>query len=362
MTNRRDMVLSSAAIAGLTLLSMVADASNIYNINDYGAVGDGLSDDTFPIQRCLDDANGSLVRFPRGVFRITKPLRSSNGIRIVGEVASYVTHPEFVDANSKEYHFSEYSVHFPWASVVVCDGCNLIGDVDSDTVGGSDDQLKFLSNFVVIASSGAKHGIYLKNTRDLIVSNSTFIGFSEFGILTRGGITLSLEAVSYIDCGWSDLPSTYRNIDGCKSGAAIKFVANHVANDLVTIVPSHRPTTFSINNCFIWNRNHTSQNKSGYRAAQISGLNGGRISGLGTYNSVYLDVCAIVLIACHIENYGKSGKVRGDLSPRCLVLRNCQCSVLGGYYSIMSENVFNNDPIEIVNVGPNAKYASFSKF
>lgn len=43
------------------------------NIRDFGAVGDGQTDDTDAIQHALADADG-LIEFPRGEYRISKPI------------------------------------------------------------------------------------------------------------------------------------------------------------------------------------------------------------------------------------------------------------------------------------------------
>lgn len=44
------------------------------NVFDYGAVGDGLTDDTAAIQHAIDDGDG-VIEFPRGTYLISKSLR-----------------------------------------------------------------------------------------------------------------------------------------------------------------------------------------------------------------------------------------------------------------------------------------------
>jgi Pectate lyase superfamily protein len=51
----------------------VLNASMI-NVKDYGAVGDGITDDTVAIQFCLDGFIGKIIFLPTGVFIITKSL------------------------------------------------------------------------------------------------------------------------------------------------------------------------------------------------------------------------------------------------------------------------------------------------
>src|SRR5262245_36559546 len=40
---------------------------------DFGAIGDGRADDTAAIQKAVDSRQGS-IHFPKGVYRITKPI------------------------------------------------------------------------------------------------------------------------------------------------------------------------------------------------------------------------------------------------------------------------------------------------
>ena len=41
------------------------------NVCDFGATGDGTTDDTAAIQHAIDEGIG-LITFPRGIYRITK--------------------------------------------------------------------------------------------------------------------------------------------------------------------------------------------------------------------------------------------------------------------------------------------------
>lgn len=47
---------------------------SVINVKDYGAVGDGVTDDTAAIQSCLDSFTGKIIFLPTGVFITTKPL------------------------------------------------------------------------------------------------------------------------------------------------------------------------------------------------------------------------------------------------------------------------------------------------
>ncbi len=68
---RVDLLLYSAIAALLMGPHCGADAPR--TVCDYGAVGDGKSDDTAAIQRAVDEGAGD-IRFPRGTYLITQPI------------------------------------------------------------------------------------------------------------------------------------------------------------------------------------------------------------------------------------------------------------------------------------------------
>lgn len=61
---------------------------DILSIKDFGAVGDGVADDTQPFILALSAVkNGGSLRFPKGTYRITAPINinTSGGISLIGE-------------------------------------------------------------------------------------------------------------------------------------------------------------------------------------------------------------------------------------------------------------------------------------
>ena len=71
------------------------------NVKKYGAVGDGITDDTVAIQATVDacPALGGGVYFPPGTFRITAPIELREGITVVG---SGRTGTKIVDDNDDD--------------------------------------------------------------------------------------------------------------------------------------------------------------------------------------------------------------------------------------------------------------------
>ncbi|MDR3011444.1 MAG: glycoside hydrolase family 55 protein [Sphingobacterium sp.] len=55
------------------------------NVRDFGAKGDGAADDTESIQQTINAGVGKTIFFPRGNYRVTRPLILPNSIKLLGE-------------------------------------------------------------------------------------------------------------------------------------------------------------------------------------------------------------------------------------------------------------------------------------
>jgi hypothetical protein len=76
-----------AAISTTTARPLAARFADVVNVKDFGAVGNGVTDDTAAIQHAVDAASfNSVVYFPRGYYKITDTIKITNWqVYLVGE-------------------------------------------------------------------------------------------------------------------------------------------------------------------------------------------------------------------------------------------------------------------------------------
>jgi hypothetical protein len=75
-------VTSTGSTTARSLANRFAD---VVNVKDFGAVGDGVTDDTAAIQAALNGALGSQVFIPKGIYKITSQLNAPDRCCIYGD-------------------------------------------------------------------------------------------------------------------------------------------------------------------------------------------------------------------------------------------------------------------------------------
>lgn len=74
-------------ITGAVARTLPEKLSDFVSVKDFGAVGDGVTDDTVAIQNAinsLDSQNGGLLYIPQGTYIIDAPLILPNGVSLIG--------------------------------------------------------------------------------------------------------------------------------------------------------------------------------------------------------------------------------------------------------------------------------------
>jgi len=86
VTMKNDGSLSDLIEDLVTPVSLKVDRLNIVNVKDFGAVGNGSTNDTVAIQNALNAViGGGVVYFPQGEYKITATLEINKGLTIQGQ-------------------------------------------------------------------------------------------------------------------------------------------------------------------------------------------------------------------------------------------------------------------------------------
>lgn len=303
--------------------SMVDGA--VFNVLDYGAVGDGVVDDTNAFKAAIQAANGGCVFVPLGEYRITSPLDSgvTDEIRLIGPSSAFFSHGfiDFATYNNSN-NFSPACIDDPAGlktkfATIKCDGTNLIGSPDGVAV-GTKETLRHMANLCVYGYNGAEIGLYF-SPFDALVENCHFALFEKFGICIRGGITSTFRKISFMDNGWNlnesgttVYPATY------VSGCAFNVVSNLIPNDFSTAVGGNATTTMSFENFYVNVRNWTAQNQSGYRGIQVHLGRGLNFDDIGSYTGHYFYITTGSANNVYVENYAAHGLTAASTDPYCL--------------------------------------------
>lgn len=104
LSNADNSLRSQLADVDSTVLVGGVEAGDIVdriaNVKDFGAVGDGVADDTTAVQSALSDAGSDFktVRFPKGTYLITSTLNVPSNVKIEAEIGGEVVIDDAVAA------------------------------------------------------------------------------------------------------------------------------------------------------------------------------------------------------------------------------------------------------------------------
>jgi hypothetical protein len=176
----------------------------VVNVNDFGAVGDGVTDDTAAIQAAID--TGSDVVFPSAAYRITTPLLIGTQ-RLIGGVSDKPLNRSQTRINAGNHAVFRNKPNFPSFSI---DGFYIYyGDTAPTVATGNDAKTAFLfednsgwpeyisiSNCTVL---GAWYGYFDDTGTYLSKLTQVACRHTRTGFYKSGGTTIHFDSCSSSD-------------------------------------------------------------------------------------------------------------------------------------------------------------------
>lgn len=151
----------------ITVKATLGQLQEIASVTDYGAVGDGITDDSVAIQAAVT-ANDA-VFFPAGTYKVGTPINLKSNNMVFGEGASSVIYYTG-SVTSKGALFADSNSSSSYVENLIIRDLKVLGDVA--TAG--------FSEFV--------HLISLHGVRNCLIENCEIVGFRGDGIILGSGL------------------------------------------------------------------------------------------------------------------------------------------------------------------------------
>jgi hypothetical protein len=211
------------AVNGSALRNTVERFSDIFNVKDYGAVGDGTADDTAEIQAAFDAAiaaGGGCVYLPKGRYivssLITVTCNAQQHIAVRGD-GDYISTLDFKTASSLGIYFNSTSTTDNQLPQFTVKAIGLITSKDNCgnalefkyATANNIDRTCFVDNVFIgqnvdrISDSGTGYGYWSKaivctNCRNGTINNLHFFGEIDKATDSSHGIHLLGESTSFV--------------------------------------------------------------------------------------------------------------------------------------------------------------------
>jgi copper chaperone CopZ len=167
---------------------------DVVNVKDFGAIGNGIADDTAAIQAAINAVSGGgEVSIPAGTFKITDTLSvTGQAVRIRGygafasKLEMTALNKPILNATGDHFNFSGFSTHYagtPVAggSAIVLSGAHIHGD-----------------NFLV---RNAFDGVTVTNCSDVRLSSFAVLDYENIGIYCHDSALDVYVSKFYLNCG-----------------------------------------------------------------------------------------------------------------------------------------------------------------
>jgi hypothetical protein len=162
--------------AGAVTRTAQSKMRDVVSVKDFGAVGDGVADDTAAIQACIDSlaSTGGVVHFPPGTYRIARNIGTNDRWGIKVTASNIKLSGDQATLRRYNTDISTYALAYPILLVgtpdsnvsaatenIIVEGFTFQGENTRHALAGS-------------APNDFRDAIYAKNTKNLVVQNNTF--------------------------------------------------------------------------------------------------------------------------------------------------------------------------------------------
>ncbi|CAG7614658.1 NosD domain-containing protein [Paenibacillus allorhizosphaerae] len=219
---RRSMLASiglagTAMVAGASVWNSLAAETKaaggtatvpIYNVKDYGAVGDGTTNDTAAIQSALNDAQTasfSHVVIPRGTYKTTAALRIFGNTRLTLEKGATVLrcHNSTILINGlNNVNFSGYNGH---GNIIIEGGvwdCNVLQYPDPGNCFGLARGRNIVIRNLEVRDVPNCHAIDMNGCDNVLVDNCRFIGYLDPQTDQSSGLREAIQISPHLQVGF----------------------------------------------------------------------------------------------------------------------------------------------------------------
>jgi hypothetical protein len=206
------------------------------SVLDFGAVGNGTTDDTTAIQAAIDSVSiaGGVLYFPIGVYRVTARLLI--GKRFVDEAQVVDTIDNYTEAASFNSALAATTYTLPYVSIDAVPGTVIWGDFTPVTETAllyygilnssvKNTQEPYIQGLTFIAKAGMTAGV--KNN----IPGDDPVPSGQMGLFIAGAL-INVDNITFYDlsrslvtsaCYWS----TFGNMNSIRSNTAYTFVGNN---------------------------------------------------------------------------------------------------------------------------------------
>jgi hypothetical protein len=199
--------------AGATARTIQTKLRETVSVKDFGALGDGVADDTVAIQAAIDSlsSDGGVVHFPPGTYRVARNIGTNDrwGIKVTNSSITLKGDQAFLRRFNTD--ISTYALAYPILLVGVPDS-----NVAAPTTNVMIDSLYFIGENTRHSDSGNsltdwRYAIEFKNTSDTWVKDCQFTAIDSSAIWYQ-----QPAAYNYVSNQYYNTTKNYRSkISGC---------------------------------------------------------------------------------------------------------------------------------------------------